>query len=63
MAKAKDTREELEKLANGSSDSLEGEMPPGTEDALKIALVLFLTDSEQSGPEDKEAELVGDLDV
>ena len=37
MAKAKDTREELEKLANGSSDSLEGEMPPGTDEALKIA--------------------------
>ena len=37
MARAKDTRDELEKLANGSSDSLEGEMPPGTEEALRIA--------------------------
>lgn len=37
MARAKDTRDELEKLANGSSDSLEGEMPPSAQDALKIA--------------------------
>jgi len=37
MASAKDTREELEKLVKGSNDSLEGEMPPGTEEALKIA--------------------------
>ena len=36
MAKAKDTRDDLERMVNGSPDNLEGEMPTGLGEALKM---------------------------